>query len=987
MLFLRSWKARVALGAAVAIAGSALGLYLVFRPHSEPLAHGQPSPTPHVATPPPPVVVGTTTEANPGAAEYLSVVSTSPAAQAGRAKVNAPITMSFNLPVDPAGMPNYFSVLPAMTGGFKQGETKQDVVFTPDGSFPPGGSVNVVVRKGLTSLDGFVLQDDFGFTFATQVAANTVSFQSGYAQGTLFSSSSGSMDVSVQIGSDVPSDATVQTYKATAADLIKSYIHGVAGRPISSLVDTSSMTLLDTKGNLEQSMDSDHNVSIKVAQPDGIYLLVVSNSDGQYGRAWVTFSKYGVLLRQDDQKIVVAGQDLTTGDTNTKFDITFYRLKNKVAKIISGSFTGTGELPAAYPAALDLAVATAGGEEVIIPMDVSGANADIKIMGSLASQSQIYVTTDRAAYKKGEAVKFAGVIRFDNDQAYTIPTATKVTVWLMDDSSGTQLITKTIGVAANGTFAGGFVMPAAAFKGADAQLRLSAAATLPAPINIYTGFSTVIQALGPHTPSAVVSVTFDKPSYVARDTIAATITATDNAGKPLAGKVLKLNLYSNQQSVAPGELANYPVPRSWGQAVQSNVSLTLDATGHATYSFKANAAETVADQQITLFARYGTGTTAGYTAKSAIVYQAADEVFLLPSRSVYRQGELVNAPVVVETVAGQRVPNAAVSYELDKDDYSGSTVKTTVAGSGTLTTDENGVGTISLKTPAPADAGFTLKVKGKDVAGNVFQDIKYLSIYDTTSPILGYDGTDQLLQLSVATDKLAYKVGDTAHLVVTAPAALKVLMSAERGRVHQYKWLTLAKGDNQVALDLPADLAPGFTLEFAYFQNGTYMTEGVPMVVSDPARVLTITVTPDQPNYAAGSTAHLDIAIKDGAGKPAAATVLVDGYDAAMSVYKLVDQTPIASTFLLPMKRATNASSSLTAIGGFGGRCGGGYNPDQPAKTNAGALVVWLPAFAIDATGHATIDVPISTKTVRLVLIASTATTSVGQVEMDLAVQ
>src|ERR1700675_4206821 len=138
MLGVRSWKSRVALGAAVAIAGSAVGVYLVFRPHSEPLAHGHPSPTPQVATPPPPVVVGTTTETNAGAAEYLSVVSTNPTAQAGRAKANTPITMSFNLQVDPALMPNYFSVLPAMTGGFKQGETKQDVVFTPDGAFPPG---------------------------------------------------------------------------------------------------------------------------------------------------------------------------------------------------------------------------------------------------------------------------------------------------------------------------------------------------------------------------------------------------------------------------------------------------------------------------------------------------------------------------------------------------------------------------------------------------------------------------------------------------------------------------------------------------------------------------------------------------------------------------------------------------------------------------------------------------------------------------------
>lgn len=174
---------------------------------------------------------------------------------------------------------------------------------------------------------------------------------------------------------------------------------------------------------------------------------------------------------------------------------------------------------------------------------------------------------------------------------------------------------------------------------------------------------------------------------------------------------------------------------------------------------------------------------------------------------------------------------------------------------------------------------------------------------------------------------------------------------------------------------------------FAYFQGGSYYTEGVPLTVNDPTRVLTMTVTPDQPNYTAGQTAHLDIAIKDSAGNPVAATLLVDGYDAAMSAYKLVDQTPIAGAFLVPVKRATNASSSLTAIGGYGCRCGGGPNQDQPAKTNAGQLVLWSPALAIDATGHAVVDVPMFTQTVRLVLIASTPNTSLGQLEIDVPVQ
>jgi uncharacterized protein YfaS (alpha-2-macroglobulin family) len=47
---------------------------------------------------------------------------------------------------------------------------------------------------------------------------------------------------------------------------------------------------------------------------------------------------------------------------------------------------------------------------------------------------------------------------------------------------------------------------------------------------------------------------------------------------------------------------------------------------------------------------------------------------------------------------------------------------------------------------------------------------------------------------------------------------------------------------------------------------------------------------------------------------------------------------------------------------------------------------VWLSGLTTDATGKATIDVPIGQGSVRLVVFASTATTSLGQAQMDLNV-
>ena len=105
MLGLRSWKARVALGAAVAITGSSLGLYLAFRPAS--LANSQP-----VVAAPPVVTVGSTTVADPATAVILAIVRTSPAKKAAHVRVDSTITLTFNLPVDPAAVNSFLSFLP-----------------------------------------------------------------------------------------------------------------------------------------------------------------------------------------------------------------------------------------------------------------------------------------------------------------------------------------------------------------------------------------------------------------------------------------------------------------------------------------------------------------------------------------------------------------------------------------------------------------------------------------------------------------------------------------------------------------------------------------------------------------------------------------------------------------------------------------------------------------------------------------------------------
>jgi uncharacterized protein YfaS (alpha-2-macroglobulin family) len=103
-----------------------------------------------------------------------------------------------------------------------------------------------------------------------------------------------------------------------------------------------------------------------------------------------------------------------------------------------------------------------------------------------------------------------------------------------------------------------------------------------------------------------------------------------------------------------------------------------------------------------------------------------------------------------------------------------------------------------------------------------------------------------------------------------------------------------------------------------------------------------------------------------------------------MSAYKVVDQNSIAAAFLTPSRLSTNSSSSLATIGSqSGGGCGGG-SPIVLNSPYAGRTAVWLPRVTTDATGHATIDVPITGGTVRLSVMAATVVSTFGQAEIDL---
>jgi uncharacterized protein YfaS (alpha-2-macroglobulin family) len=973
-------------GAAILVAaiGAGVGVYEATRPHVQTTSTSHVGPAPSVAP------AGTTAVATPQQSVVLAVVRTVPAAGSAGNAVDTEITLDFNLPVDSATVNSFLGVVATgstngMVGGtIAQGGTPQEVVFKPSASFDTNVTVQVTLRGGVQSIDGSALGSDFNFSFAIVPSPRTVTFLSNYEQVRLVNAASGQpVNLSIQAGSGLSSSVTLKTYRATVQDVLGAFVYANGGYP-DRAVDTSSMTPVENGGTTitasgARTSTVQDQAGVTVSQPDGLYVVVAADQSGQYGAVWINFSRYAILLRQDDQRVVVAGEDLATGEATAQFAITFYNLLNGVHVKASGTFTGTAEYAAKYPSGFDLAVAQTGGENVIVPMAAPETNGDIRILGDLSQQLKVFITTDRIAYHKGDTVRFAGAARVSNDQVYTLGSGVKVDVW-SPQAGKLALVT----AAADGTFAGSFAMPAAAFNadGTDAPFVVLAEAPANEGSAYFTSASTTIVAAGTHSPAASLTVTFDKPSYTEGDTIVASIAGADSKGAALAGKTLGVSIYASQHSVQPAELDNFPGSTSWGDSVQSGVTVKLDTTGHATYSFKANVTQKAADEEITLAATYGSGTAQAVGARTAIVFQAADEVFLLPGRTQYRQGDTIVVPFVVEARGGTRAAGATMSYELDSTDYSGSTAITTVVASGSVTADANGVGVVRAPM-ATKISPVTLRVKGKDAAGNVFEDDLGLMV---DAPGGGGFSGDVNARLDLVSDKISYATGDTAQLTITSPAAETALVSLERGRVHEYHLVQLAEGDNPLTVSVTSDLAPGFNLVISYFQGGEYTSQAFPVHVNNTALLLKVKLTPDLASYTRGQTAHVTIAVTGAGGVPVAASALADGFDSRMSAFKLVDKDSIAGTFLTPDRLTTNGSSSLLGIGVWGGRCGGGFYTPGPDPIYVGQAAVWAPDVAVDASGHATLDVPLSTP-VRLVVFVGTKDSGWGQAEIDLSVQ
>jgi len=883
----------------------------------------------------------------------FKLVSTVPAENATNVNTSSDVTLNFSQPVKPNRLINNMFLTPKVTGTYAQGSNKDQVIFKPAVPFSQGTKVTVMINGTVQSARGSKLGAAHEYSFSTSIPDNEVIFQD---QGGLYdqvtSLASGQKEAySLQLGSSIGAGAAVTLYKGTVGDLLHSLVYantttdGVTTPSFSDLsVSTSGLQAISKQPNIT------NNETYNVQEPDGLYVAVATNATGkEVGFVWVDFSKFGVLIRQDDQKAVLDAQ-LFSNAQDVAANVKFYNLNDSVNLL--GQHTVDGLTTANYPysPSLDLAVATYGQETDIIPVNILDSGGDIRVDQNLSSAQQVYGVTDKPTYSIGSTLHYAGFVRNDNDAQYTNPGSGKVNLYIAQYAGATPLASFSVPIDANGMFSGSVTVQSSWLNSGDAfdQLQIFAAAVdgnnnndLPV-----AGFSVTNQS----NPSSNIEVHFSQSSYVQGNQVTASITATNGSGQPLANATVEVHIFSQDyyENDPVSDLAEYG---SAGTELPSSpVTVQLNSNGQATYTLSPTLLPNDGNSQlVTIQANLpnqsGVGAAGG---NSTIIHQGDGTLTFGFGRQQIPSGDDLVGRVYANHLNGSAMANSTINYQL-MDNMNSSTLT-----SGSTTTDANGYAVIDIPSSKLSSSdGMELTVTTTDESGNIIQAVNYYSVTDDET----YDTSGAELQdLDVSGSSGNVHVGDTVNLTITAPANMRAMVTMDRGRIYNPSMLNLNKGANSYSFTVTSDLAPSFTLTFNYFLNGVYHSEGVSFDVDESSQSVNVGLTPAAQNVAANQPTSVQVATTDNSGNPLATTMVAEVVSS--NAYGLSSQTApdIFEALYNPRPMMTSSSSSLSPIGSGGSRCGGGGG-DLPSFANALATTLyWQPELITDSSGNATIN-------------------------------
>ena len=561
----------------------------------------------------------------------------------------------------------------------------------------------------------------------------------------------------------------------------------------------------------------------------------------------------------------------------------------------------------------DVAFVHSSWSEGIAPWNFNISN------DQLAPEYYTYFYTDRPIYRPAQEVYFKGIVRQEKDYRFRLPDVKKVRV-TVDDPNGNEIYNQELALSANGTFADKFMLGADIATG-DFYLR---AELLDVPGPEWLRWANAsFKVYEYRKPEYKLDLTSDREDYVNGQTAKIDVQAAYFFGAPLKDAEIKWTLRAQDYYFFLPEEVAAKLAGSWfsfadegyfcywgcmgGSEVVSQGSAKADSSGKAALQLPLNISDKKMSQIYTLEVSVTDANHQSVSNRLSFPVHQGD--FYLGIRSFdYIVG--TDKPAKFEILAVDRAgkPLSGKQAEVTLYERSWNTVKRKNVDGGyyfensyddkeiekkTVSSDDDGLASVEF---AITKGGvYKVQAAGKDGAGNLVKSST--TVYVSSGDFINW-GSENNDKIELVTDKMEYRVGDTAKILVKSPYKdVYALVTQERDKVLDYKVVKLQSNSDTIEIPITEKFLPNAFVSVVLVKGSSYdagliePAEGAPdertvaafkvgyttLQVNTESKKLQIEISADKERYAPGEKVKLNFLTKDHSGKtlPAELSVAV----------------------------------------------------------------------------------------------------------------
>jgi uncharacterized protein YfaS (alpha-2-macroglobulin family) len=566
----------------------------------------------------------------------------------------------------------------------------------------------------------------------------------------------------------------------------------------------------------------------------------------------------------------------------------------------------------------------------------------------------LYLYTDRPIYRPAQEVFFKGIIRQEQDYKFKLPEIKKVRVTI-NDSQGNQIYQQDHAISNNGTFNGKMML---GDKIPTGDFSIHAELLEAKGPQWMTEFYASFKVYEYRKPEYKLDITSDKKEYVNGQSSNVRVEAGYFFGAPLKNAEIKWTLKAQDYYfILPEDLAS-KLSGGWfsfadegffcywgcsgNTEVVSQGSAKADEQGVALITLPLN----INDKKISqIYTMEVTVTDANnQSVSNRLSFPVHKGSFYAGIRSVdyiVEAGKPAKFEVLAVSTDGKALPGKSVEvglYErlwntvkrknVDGDYYYENSYDDKLIEKKSLTTGENGLGSVEFTL---AKGGvYKVEAVAKDDKNN--QIISSTTVYVCSGDFVNW-GSENNDKIELITDKMEYKVGDTAKVLVKSPYKnVYALVTYEKDKVLDQKVVKLESNSQTIEVPITEKFLPNAFVSVVLVKGDSYdaglaePAAGAPderqvasfkvgyttLQVNTENKRLNIEIKSDKARYVPGETVKLTVKTTDASGKVLPAEVSLAVVDE--SVLSLTESVTadLLNVFYRKRLLGVNIAESLT---------------------------------------------------------------------------